>query len=239
MIKGWCKILINSISNRSSFVIKDLKCFHSKKRNPVQDKKKDTSKNNSANESKTKKRKNIIDTFLQYIINKLPIKEISIILPIINTILFTGYLCVDNKNLLKVVYDPVLANFINIGQIRFLINNSLLYFLGYYIEITMGSVILLKIIILSLIQGIILCNIAKKKHGKFYYNGNDAIIQGMAFTLLLKSPLEKMQNLIPIFPIPLRAFTVFLLMILYDLYKNNVPACGGLGTGLILASKIL
>eukprot|EP01022_Parablepharisma_sp_SALTPOND_P033293 TRINITY_DN88420_c0_g1_i1.p1 TRINITY_DN88420_c0_g1~~TRINITY_DN88420_c0_g1_i1.p1 ORF type:complete len:424 (+),score=20.60 TRINITY_DN88420_c0_g1_i1:77-1348(+) len=147
------------------------------------------------------------------------------------------YSLTNERVLNRLLYNPLLANFVNPGLIRCVVNSGIMYFLASYFERMNGPSALLKVILLSLFQSTVLCAIAKYQDGEFYYSGNDAIIRGVLFSILLKDPAAKLV-IIP-FPIPMRCFIIAVVITLVDLLRFNVPAFGGIGAGILYVKQFI
>ena len=134
-------------------------------------------------------------------------------------------------------FNPIFANFINRGFISLGLNSFILHTLATSFEATYGSLALLKVLLLALMHSTIFCSIAKLKNGKFNYWGNDAMIQALFFTRILKEPSGAILFL-PI-PIPIRFLTAGIIIVIMDLLNSNVPAFAGLGTAILFVKVLI
>ena len=178
-----------------------------------------------------------IDSFIERLAMRFHGVPVAKILVGINIGSYLLYFLSSNQTVNKLLYNPVMANFVNPGLFRCAINSSIVYAIASHFERANGTTMLIKIIALSLFQSTILCTAAKIKNGEFYYYGNDAIIRGILLSILLKDPAAKL--MISPLPFSIRCFVLATFIILIDLFKFNVPAFGGTGAAILYAKNFI
>ena len=176
-----------------------------------------------------------INHSLDGVLGRVPHKFVPVVLVGANLISFFMFLRSNREHGSKLPYNSLVANFLNPGPLILGINSYVMYSLARHMEMMYGPTALLKIVLLSLALGTWAHTYMREKQGRIGFLGNDAIIQGLAYTLILRNPYASFYFL-P-FPFPLRAWLVGVIGFIFDAMSMNLPAFGGIGAGLV-ASKL-
>ena len=161
-----------------------------------------------------------LDQLSSEIVKRLKGASIPRILVASNIAGYSLYFILGNQNFLNTLSNPIWANVVNRGFFQFVINSGLLYVLSTQIQNIYGPVALVKILLVAITHGIIFGGIAKLRGVTPNYWGNDAMIQSMLFTILLRNPTSKM-IFAPIM-IPVRCWVIAVVVALCDLFSLNV-----------------
>ena len=178
-----------------------------------------------------------LDQISSEIVRRLKDTPIPHILVASNFAGYLIYLLFHNRNSLNTLSNPIWANFINHGFFRFIINSGLLYALSTKFQNMYGPVALVKILLVAIIHGMMLGGITRLRGITANYFGNDAMMQSVLFTILLRNPTSKM-IFAPI-RIPVRCWVIAAVIALFDLSALNVYGCAGIGTALLYVKNII
>ena len=182
--------------------------------------------------------RNNMNQTLDSMFEKVPYGIVPIALVGVNIffyLLHLGYRSSNSSNAIKLEQSPVLSHFVHRGLFSLGINSFVTYSMCRYIEQMNGTPAMMKMLVLSFCLGSMTFQYLKERQIQYPPMGNDVLIRGLAFAVIIRNP-QATFYLIPL-PIPIKAWIAGAIGIFFDVMAWNLPGMAGVLSG-IIAAKI-
>ena len=170
-----------------------------------------------------------IDQILQKLVNIIPYQNVMGLVVSTN---IAVYLLSMFSQTDAFFYTPLLSQFAHANLLNLGINSFVGYMIGNHLQGMRGPVHIMKIVLLSVVCGGLLGQEAMQRGNRPFF-GNDAIIRGLAYSIIFSNPYAEFM-IFPL-PIPIKAWIVGCLILGLDFYNQNAGGMGGTLAGFVMA----